>query len=111
MTVEHVMWCKMPAKPLRERSTEARGVGMQNKTANEPHAKRGGLLRNGNPPVIPPVPPLCGARTRSSLPYLKCPAKAIKTRISQRKTWIARAPSMRSLNMDRHHPNHRSWLQ
>jgi hypothetical protein len=42
-------------------------------TANEPHAKRRGWLKNGNPPGNPGSAPRCGARTRKGLPC-GCPA-------------------------------------
>lgn len=35
------------------------------KTVDEPHAKRRGWLKNGNPPGNPSLAPRCGAKTRS----------------------------------------------
>ena len=46
---------------------------MQNKTANEPHTKRRGWLKNGNPQGNPASAPRCGARTRKGAPC-GCPA-------------------------------------
>ena len=40
------------------------GVGMTKKASNEPHAKRLGWLRNGNPRGDPSSAPRCGAKTR-----------------------------------------------
>jgi glucans biosynthesis protein len=48
---------------------------MHNKTANEPHAKRRGLLKNGNPPGDPASAPRCGARTRKGAP---CASPAVR---------------------------------
>jgi len=52
---------------------------MPNKTANEPHAKRRGWLKNGNPPGNPGSAPRCGARTRNGTPC-RCPAVRSKKR-------------------------------
>lgn len=41
---------------------------MLRKKLNEPHAKRRGWLRNGNPPGDPSRAPRCGARTRKGVP-------------------------------------------
>jgi hypothetical protein len=35
---------------------------------NEPHAKRCGWLKNGNPPGDPSTAPRCGAKTRKGTP-------------------------------------------
>jgi hypothetical protein len=54
--------------------TVNRGAGgMLNKTANEPHAKRRGWLKNANPQGNPASAPRCGARTRRGSPC-GCPA-------------------------------------
>jgi hypothetical protein len=37
---------------------------------DEPHAKRRGWLKNGNPPGDPMLAPRCGARTRRRTPCL-----------------------------------------
>ena len=67
-------------RPLWGRSTGGWGVGMQNKTANEPHATRFGWLKNANPPGNPAsAPPRCGARTRRGTPC-ECPAVRGKKR-------------------------------
>ena len=52
---------------------------MHNKTANEPHAKRCGWLRNGNPQGNPASASRCGARTRKGAPC-GCPAVRGKKR-------------------------------
>ena len=46
---------------------------MHNKTANEPHAKRRGWLKNGNPQGNPASAPRCVARTRKGS-RCGCPA-------------------------------------
>lgn len=73
------LWSTSPSRPavrpLWVRSTGGRGVGMQNKTANEPHAKRRGRLSNANPQGAP----RCGARTRKGTPC-GCPAVIGKKR-------------------------------
>jgi hypothetical protein len=50
---------------------------MVRKTANEPHAKRRGWLKNSNPPGEPGHAPRCGARTRKGLP---CGSPAVRGR-------------------------------
>jgi hypothetical protein len=52
---------------------------MHNKTANEPHAKRRGWLKNGNPQGNPASTSRCGARTRKGTPC-SCPAVRGKQR-------------------------------
>jgi hypothetical protein len=52
---------------------------MHNKTANEPHAKRRGWLKNGNPQGNPASASRCGARTRKCTPC-GCPAVRGKRR-------------------------------
>jgi hypothetical protein len=52
---------------------------MHNKTANEPHAKRRGWLKNANPPGNPASALRCGARTRKGTPC-GCPAVRGKKR-------------------------------
>jgi hypothetical protein len=52
---------------------------MHNKTANEPHVKRCGWLKNGNPSGNPSAAPRCGARTRKGTPC-GCPAMRGKKR-------------------------------
>ena len=49
--------------------------GDDQKTVNEPHAKRRGWLRNGNPQGDPARAPRCGARTRRGSP---CGCRAIR---------------------------------
>src|ERR1039457_1256504 len=56
-----------------------RGVGMLNKTADEPHAKQSGWLKNGNPQGNPSSALRCGARTRKGTPC-GCPAVRGKKR-------------------------------
>lgn len=46
---------------------------MQKKSTNEPHDKRRGRLKNGNPPGNPYTAPRCGARTREGT-RCQCPA-------------------------------------
>jgi hypothetical protein len=74
VTVEHVT-VQAAVKPLWGRLTGGRGVGMRNKTANEPHAKRCGWLKNANPPGNPASAPRCGARTRKGSP---CGSPAVR---------------------------------
>lgn len=76
MTVEHVT-VQAGGQAIVGTVHRSAGVGMQNKTENEPHAKRRGWLRNGNPPGNPSDAPRCGARTRKGLP---CGSPAIRGR-------------------------------
>jgi hypothetical protein len=46
---------------------------------NEPHAKRGGWLKNDNPTGDPSAAPRCGAKTRKGTPCC-CPAMRNKQR-------------------------------
>jgi hypothetical protein len=56
-----------------------RGVGMLNKTADEPPAKQSGWLKNANPQGNPASASRCGARTRRGTPC-GCPAMRGKKR-------------------------------
>jgi hypothetical protein len=78
VTVEHVT-VQAGGQAIVGTVNRGVGVGTNNKTANEPHAKRCGCLKNGNPSGNPSAAPRCGARTRKG-PPCRCPAVRNKKR-------------------------------
>jgi hypothetical protein len=76
VTVEHVA-VQAGGQAIVGTVNHGAGVGMHKKTANEPHAKRCGWLKNANPQGNPSSAARCGARARKGTP---CGSPALRGR-------------------------------